>query len=73
MNLIYYINSALQNNETCIAIFIDLTKAFDLVNLDILIAKLYKYGVRRDVLTFSSLILEIVKRELKSTIVSLIP
>ena len=73
MNLIYYINSALQNNETYIAIFIDLTKAFDLVNLDILIAKLYKYGVRRDVLTFSSLILEIVKRELKSTIVSLIP
>ena len=52
MNLIYEINYALQNDETCVAIFIDLTKAFDRVNLDILERILYKYGIRGDTLEF---------------------
>ena len=52
MNLIYEINSALQNDETCVAIFIDLTKAFDRVDLNILERILYKYGIRGDTLKF---------------------
>ena len=52
MNLIYEINSALQNDETCVAVFIDLTKAFDRVDLNILERILYKYGIRGDTLKF---------------------
>ena len=52
MNLVYEINSALQNDETCVAIFIDLTKAFDRVDLNILEKILYRYGIRGDTLKF---------------------
>ena len=52
MNLMYHINTALQNDETCIAVFIDLTKAFDLVDHKILEHKLHKYGIRGNALEF---------------------
>jgi len=34
------------NKEVCIGLFLDLTKAFDMVNHDICIQKLDAYGIR---------------------------
>ena len=58
LNLIYDINKANQNNETTCAIFIDLTKAFDCVDHDILLMKLYRYGFRGPILNFFKSYLE---------------
>ena len=52
LNLIYDINNANRNNETTCAIFIDLTKAFDCVDHNILLSKLYRYGIRGSILNF---------------------
>ena len=48
LNLLYIINQAIQNNESCIAVFIDLSKAFDRVNTFTLLRQLHKYGLRGD-------------------------
>ena len=40
------VSQAIDNNEFCIGIFIDLSKAFDTVNHEILLKKLELYGVR---------------------------
>ena len=40
------ISSALDNKEFAIGFFMDLSKAFDTVNYDILYKKLYHYGIR---------------------------
>ena len=40
------ISSAIDNNEFCIGVFIDLSKAFDTLNHNILLLKLEHYGVR---------------------------
>ena len=40
------IYNAVDNNKPCIAIFLDLAKAFDTVNHKILLKKLYNYGFR---------------------------
>lgn len=41
-----YIHTAISNKKPCIAIFLDLAKAFDTVNHDILLSKLNKTGFR---------------------------
>jgi hypothetical protein len=46
VDLIDKISSSIEKNEYTIGIFIDLAKAFDTVNHDILLKKLYHYGVR---------------------------
>ena len=46
VDLVDKISSSIENNEYTIGIFIDLAKAFDTVNHDILLNKLYHYGVR---------------------------
>ena len=46
VELIDKISSSIEKNEYTIGIFIDLAKAFDTGNHDILLNKLYHYGVR---------------------------
>ena len=46
--------SAINNHETCLAVFIDLKKAFDTVNHQILIAKLENLGIKGDLLLWIS-------------------
>ena len=45
VDLIDKISSSIEKNEYTIGILIDLAKAFDTVNHDILLNKLYHYGV----------------------------
>ena len=46
INITETIRSALDNNKTACGIFVDLQKAFDTVNHEILIEKLQHYGIR---------------------------
>ena len=46
MKLYDKVSQAIDNNEFCIGIFIDLSKAFDTLNHEILLKKLEFYGVR---------------------------
>ena len=38
--------TSIDNNETTCGLFLDFSKAFDTVNHQILLSKLYKYGIR---------------------------
>ena len=46
MNFYDRVSNAIDNNEFCLGIFIDLSKAFDTLDHDILLAKLEIYGIR---------------------------
>ena len=46
LNLINNINKAIDNKEYAITVFIDLTKAFDVIDHSILLYKLNHYGIR---------------------------
>ena len=46
LELVDKISTSMEKNEFTIGIFIDLAKAFDTVNHQILLAKLYHYGIR---------------------------
>ena len=58
MQLIDQINDKFENNCLTLGIFIDLSKAFDTVNHQILISKLNKYGVKVKNLSWSKSYLE---------------
>jgi len=40
------INEAIENNQFSIGVFVDLSRAFDILNHNILLNKLYYYGIR---------------------------
>lgn len=46
MQLYDKVSDAIDKNEFCVGIFIDLSKAFDTINHDILLQKLNAYGIR---------------------------
>ena len=52
MHFLKYISEAMNDNDYCVAIFLDLRKAFDLVNHEILISKLEKLGIRNNSLAW---------------------
>ena len=52
LNLLSDLNQANANNQTTLAVFIDLTQAFNSINHTILLSKLFQYGVHGDTLNF---------------------
>ena len=46
LDLVDKLTTSIDNNEITIGIFVDLAKAFDTVNHNILLSKLYHYGIR---------------------------
>lgn len=49
-----YVTNSIDNNEECIAVFIDFCKAFDSVQSEILLYKLANYGIRGTALAWLS-------------------
>ena len=50
IELVDKITKAIEKNEFTVGIFLDLSKAFDTVNHNILLKKLYFYGIRANVM-----------------------
>ena len=46
IDFVHKVGSAIDNEETTIGLFLDLTKAFDTLDHSILLEKLYMYGIR---------------------------
>ena len=53
LDLIDFVSKALNNNEYCLGIFLDVKKAYDSVSHEILLAKLENAGENADALRFS--------------------
>ena len=58
IDLISNISSAIDRNETTFGIFLDLSKAFDAINQEILCKKLQHYGIRDTALAWIKSYLE---------------
>ena len=59
IDLINNISSAIDRNETTLGIFLDLSKAFDTINHEILCQKLQHYGIQDTALAWIKRILRI--------------
>ena len=59
VNVISYINAAVSNKEYCIALYLDISKAFDCINHKILLIKLEQYGIRGAALKWFTSYLEL--------------
>ena len=54
LNILNYVSDALNNNEYVVSVFLDLRKAFDVIDHDILILKLSKLGLHNNNLKWFS-------------------
>ena len=52
IDIIYNLKTAIDNREITCEVFLNFSKAFDTVNHHILLAKLYKYSIRRTPLSW---------------------
>ena len=59
VDVMSYINTAVSNKEYCIALYMDISKAFDCVNHKILLMKLEQYGIRGAALKWFTSYLEL--------------
>ena len=57
-DLICNISSAVDRNETTLGVFLDLSKAFDTINHEILCEKLHYHGIREIALNWVEIYLE---------------
>ena len=57
MKVLNYITEALDNKQHCVSLFIDLSKAFDTVNHDILRQKLSSVGIFDGLMSVKSICL----------------
>ena len=72
MQLVDQINCSFEKNLYALAIFIDLSKAFDTVDHQILITKLENYGVKGTNLQWLKAILKIANNSLRMKIFRLL-
>ena len=70
MQLVDQINNSFENNQYTLGIFIDLSKAFDTVDHEILIAKLENYGIKGNNLNWFKSYLENRKQFIRSDNIS---
>ena len=59
VDVMSYINAAVSNKEYCIALYMDISKAFDCINHKILLMKLEQYGIRGAALKWFTSYLEL--------------
>ena len=70
MKLVDQINNSFENNQYTVGVFIDLSKAFDTVDHEILIAKLENYGIKGNNLNWFKRYLENRKQFIRSDNIS---
>ena len=52
LSLVDYLINAFEDNKLTCGIFLDISKAFDTIDHNILLSKLYKYSIRGDTLNW---------------------